>query len=332
MEAVNRIIHPEPLNGLVMFITATAGLLVNLGMMKILHQGGSHHGHSHAGGGGHSHGDHENLNVRAAFIHVVGDLVQSVGVMIASVIIWIVPEAHIADPICTFLFSILVLFTTVGILRSAAGSALNMAPAHVNLLDLTRDFLGLKGITRVYGLHVWEYGGSGDREKVALEVHLVTNEDSNVTLSAALGIAERHGCTHPTIQVETAEQAGLSFLDRTGATLDLYEHGGGPRSSWLLDLMEAVSGIKFQRSGVSRPVYHLEPPHSSPKIGPGQFCSGHGHGGGHSHGSSGHGHGGHSHGSSGDGFAPQSSSEAGEAVPSSHGNTFKGTRGLSLKF
>ena len=100
-----------------MFITAAAGLCVNLMMMKILHQdvGGGSHGHSHAGGHGHSHGgDGDNINVRvwlgatcavvlvcacvhdlwalsraqAAFIHVIGDLVQSIGVVIASIIIW----------------------------------------------------------------------------------------------------------------------------------------------------------------------------------------------------------------------------------------------------
>ena len=117
--------------GLIMFVTATCGLLVNLMMMKILHQdvGGSLHGHSHAGGDGHGHAAHGhggNINVRvrrsggrlpgiavvcvsvsvwlllwsiiyrghavlaaqAAFIHVIGDLIQSIGVMIAAAFIW----------------------------------------------------------------------------------------------------------------------------------------------------------------------------------------------------------------------------------------------------
>lgn len=92
--------------------------------------GHSHSGHSH---GGHSHdeesqpllshsSDHvqqENINVRAAFIHVVGDFVQSLGVFIAALLIYFKPDWVIVDPICTFLFSILVLFTTVAILRDA---------------------------------------------------------------------------------------------------------------------------------------------------------------------------------------------------------------------
>eukprot|EP00116_Pleurobrachia_bachei_P007124 sb/3467386/ len=60
-----------------------------------------------------------NINVRAAFIHVVGDFIQSIGVLVAAIIIRIKPDWKIVDPICTFLFAILVLFTTINILKDA---------------------------------------------------------------------------------------------------------------------------------------------------------------------------------------------------------------------
>ena len=60
-------------------------------------------------------GNEENLNVRAAIIHMVGDMIQSAGVIIAAVIIYVKPDWEIADPICTFLFSILVMITTIPI-------------------------------------------------------------------------------------------------------------------------------------------------------------------------------------------------------------------------
>lgn len=100
-----------------------------------LQAGGVPHGHSHgpAGGGGHSHGDasHEelghghthqgkgkdNINVRAAFIHVLGDFLQSVGVFAAALVIYFYPDMGYIDPICTFLFSILVLITTFNIIK-----------------------------------------------------------------------------------------------------------------------------------------------------------------------------------------------------------------------
>lgn len=84
-----------------------------------------HGTHTHAHGGGaaiHAHGPdhkHENMNVRAAFIHVLGDVVQSIGVFCASIVIYLKPSWHLADPICTFIFSFIVLCTTITIMKDA---------------------------------------------------------------------------------------------------------------------------------------------------------------------------------------------------------------------
>ena len=130
-------------------------------MMKILHQspGGGHghshgggHGHSH-GGGGHGHGGEENINVRAAFIHVLGDLLQSIGVMVAAGIIWAKPDAHIADPVCTFNFAILVLFTTVGVMKQGLATLLNSVPSHIDLPSFAAELGGIKGVANVHDLH-----------------------------------------------------------------------------------------------------------------------------------------------------------------------------------
>lgn len=79
------------------------------------------HGHSHApesiNGSKNKSASQQNLNVRAAFIHVVGDFVQSCGVFIAALIIYFQPQWKFIDPICTFLFSILVLITTLNIMK-----------------------------------------------------------------------------------------------------------------------------------------------------------------------------------------------------------------------
>jgi solute carrier family 30 (zinc transporter), member 2 len=90
------------------------------------------HGHSHGIGHSHEHSHNssnshdseaaqtsQNINVRAAYIHVISDFVQSCGVFIASLVIFFQPELSIIDPICTFLFSILVLATTVNIMKDA---------------------------------------------------------------------------------------------------------------------------------------------------------------------------------------------------------------------
>lgn len=72
----------------------------------------SHHAHDHS-----HHHVSENLNVRAAAIHIIGDIVQAIGVLIAAILIYACPEWQVIDPICTFMFSILVMFTTYFIVK-----------------------------------------------------------------------------------------------------------------------------------------------------------------------------------------------------------------------
>jgi len=81
-----------------------------------------------------SHAAQQNVNVKAAMIHVIGDTIQSVGVIIAALIIYFLGNTYaIVDPICTFLFSILVVFTTIPIAKDCVivlmeGSPLNLEP------------------------------------------------------------------------------------------------------------------------------------------------------------------------------------------------------------
>ncbi len=257
VESIARFIKPEPVNGQIMFVVALLGLCVNLCMMQILHQGGgSHHGHSHDGpdgGHGHVHGgaggdaaaamsaEAENINVRAAYIHVLGDLVQSIGVLIASVIIWAVPSANLADPICTFVFAILVLYTTVGVLRSALGALLNAVPASVDMPRLVRELQGIRGVSNVHDLHVWSFGPAGDARTASLSVHLTADQPDEV-LREARAIAATHGLTHTTIQVERCGTEDVAGCDASGCEIDVYAAGAAPPQSFLRDVVSAVLG------------------------------------------------------------------------------------------
>jgi cation diffusion facilitator family transporter len=91
------------------------------------------HSHDHDDSHNHKH-DHqeENINIRAAVVHVVGDMLQSVGVIIASLIIWKYPEAKVADPICTYIFSILVIFTTIPIFKDCMSVLMENEPSGMN--------------------------------------------------------------------------------------------------------------------------------------------------------------------------------------------------------
>ena len=97
------------------------------------------HAHSNEKSHEEEESHHDNLNIRAAFIHVIGDLIQSVGVVIAAVVILVWPDLYIVDPICTFLFSILVVITTIPILCDCIRVFMEGTPTGVDPSKLMKD-------------------------------------------------------------------------------------------------------------------------------------------------------------------------------------------------
>ncbi|XP_056428197.1 probable proton-coupled zinc antiporter SLC30A4 [Hyla sarda] len=163
-EAVQRTIHMDyNINGDVMLITAAVGVAVNLLMGFLLNQAGHPHSHSHGSptnpapsAHGHSHGNsHGSLAVRAAFVHALGDLAQSVGVLIAAYVIRFKPEYKIADPICTYIFSVLVLFTTVRLVRDTVLIILEGVPKHLNVDQIKDDLMKIEDVYSVEDINVW---------------------------------------------------------------------------------------------------------------------------------------------------------------------------------
>ncbi|NXH85816.1 ZNT8 protein, partial [Edolisoma coerulescens] len=117
-----RLLHPDyDIDATVMLITSACAVLANILLSLILHQTG--HGHSHGAQGRECVSAPlekpalSNASLRAAFVHAIGDLFQSISVLISALIIFFKPGYKIADPICTFVFSIFVLATTIPILR-----------------------------------------------------------------------------------------------------------------------------------------------------------------------------------------------------------------------
>ncbi|XP_021393193.2 putative proton-coupled zinc antiporter SLC30A4 [Lonchura striata] len=177
-EAVQRTIHMDyEINGDIMLITAAVGVAVNLIMGFLLNQSGHLHSHSHshpqshipqpsspnaAQGSSHGHSSHghsshghSSLAVRAAFVHALGDLVQSIGVLVAAYIIRFKPEYKIADPICTYVFSILVVFTTVRILCDTGVIILEGVPRHLNVDRIKEDLMKIEDVYCIEDLNIW---------------------------------------------------------------------------------------------------------------------------------------------------------------------------------
>ncbi|VVC31480.1 Hypothetical protein CINCED_3A011580 [Cinara cedri] len=189
----------------IMLITSIIGLCVNVVMGLTLHQ----HSHSHGGLETHSHetsgrNSSNNINVRAAYIHVLGDILQSLGVLVAAVVVYFKPEWKIVDPICTFLFSILVLVTTFNILRDTMIVLMEGMPKGVNFTDVLETFLSIDGVVRVHNLRVWALSP----DKIALAAHLAVNPGVNTTAvlkQASQKMYRKYNFFDCTLQIEEFE-------------------------------------------------------------------------------------------------------------------------------
>ena len=173
------------------------------------------------GGHGHSHGGHKNpdevallddmengpnkkeknINVRAAFIHVLGDLIHSVGVFCAAIVVYFKPEWSFVDPICTFFFSILVLSTTSVILRDVLNVFMEGAPRNIDFLKVQKCLATIPGVVTVHNLRIWALS----LDKVAMSAHIAIDQGFNpieVIETASRTVQSRFDIFESTIQVE----------------------------------------------------------------------------------------------------------------------------------
>lgn len=221
-EAVQRTIHMNyEINGDIMLITAAIGVAVNIIMGFLLNQSGHHHSHSHtlpssspsAGPGRHSHGQ-DSLAVRAAFVHALGDLVQSVGVLIAAYIIRFKPEYKIADPICTYVFSLLVAFTTFRIVWDTIVIILEGVPSHLNIDCIKDALMKIEDVYSVDDLNIWSL--TSGKSTAIVHMQLIPGSSSKweeVQSKAKHLLLNTFGMYKCTIQLQSYRQE----VDRTCA-------------------------------------------------------------------------------------------------------------------
>ncbi|NXY00314.1 ZNT2 protein, partial [Centropus bengalensis] len=141
-----------------MLATSAAAVGVNLVMAHILHQthtGCGAGGPERLGAAGEPPAQPGSASVRAAFVHVVGDLMQSLGVLTAAAIIYAKPQYKIADPISTLFFSVFVLGSTITILRDVLRVLMEGAPRGLEVDAVRTALLGVSGVRGTHELHVW---------------------------------------------------------------------------------------------------------------------------------------------------------------------------------
>lgn len=118
---------------------------------------------------------HLNMNLQGAYLHILGDLIQSIGVMIGGAVIWAKPNWLIVDLLCTLGFAVLVLCTTVPMLRNLLAILTESAPSSINVAEVEAGLVGIKGVHSVYDLHVWSMAVG----KVLLSCNVVAEQGAN---------------------------------------------------------------------------------------------------------------------------------------------------------
>jgi len=190
IEAIRRFFNPIKVQSTEMFIISVIGLIVNIIVAIIMFKSGDT-----------SH----NLNMRGAFIHVLGDLLGSLGAIIASILIYVF-NFTIADPIASILVSIIILKSAIGISRSSLNILMEGTPSDVNLDKIISTITNHNEIYNVHDYHVWTI--SNDMN--ALSCHAVVSETMSVQDCEGLLKKIEHellhlNIQHMTIQLETAQ-------------------------------------------------------------------------------------------------------------------------------
>jgi cobalt-zinc-cadmium efflux system protein len=198
VEAVQRILEPRPVTAGVVIAVAAIGLVVNAGVAYLL-----------------SRGHHHDLNVRGALIHVLGDLLSSFAALIAGAVVYATGWLLI-DPILSLGIAILILLTTLRLLRDTLHVLMEGVPAAVDFAEIGSALAGVAGVSAVHDLHVWSIGSRG----AALSAHIDLErlEDWPAVLRASQEMLhDRFGITHVTLQPEIARvprQATITLWPR----------------------------------------------------------------------------------------------------------------------
>jgi cobalt-zinc-cadmium efflux system protein len=184
-EGIARIREPQTANGPVMIGVAAAAIVINLAVGLWLHSGSK-----------------DDLNIRSAYLHMMGDALSAFGVVIAGVLVAKF-GLSLADPIVSLLIAGLILYSSYGVLRESTTVLLEGTPAGMDMPAVIAAIKSVAGVLDVHDLHVWMVGPG----VVACSCHILVAEQSvregqQVLRAVVHDIEHRFNITHTTVQVE----------------------------------------------------------------------------------------------------------------------------------
>lgn len=197
--AIHRFLEPAKINGEVVTLVAVVGLLINVGVAWLL-----------------VHGE-QTMNTRGALLHVLGDLLGSVAALVAGAVIVFTGWTPI-DPLLSLLICLLVLGSSMRLLREVLRALLEGVPAHLSVERIGLALAALADVKSVHDLHVWTLSS----KRIALSAHLVVSDFSAwpEVLAAAKQVLLQHGIAHVTLQPESTVHA-VHWLSRASDVADV---------------------------------------------------------------------------------------------------------------
>jgi len=184
-EAITRITHPQDIDSMLMLVIGAAGLGANAVGAYILHDRAT-----------------SSLNIKAAFLHIIGDFMSSVGVIVGALLIMFF-GLNLADPIISILIGLIILYSSFKLVMQSTSILLEAVPSHIKLDSVRNSLKEVKGVSDVHDLHVWTLSSG----LYALSAHLVVPDQMISDCSGVLAESEdilkdRFGISHTTFQIE----------------------------------------------------------------------------------------------------------------------------------
>ncbi len=185
-EAYERLLNPPKVASGTMIVIATIGLLANIAAAFVLMRGDYK----------------ENMNVRSAYLHVLGDMLGSIGAILGGILMWAFGW-YIADPLISVIVAILIMLSAWRVTKESVHILLEGAPSRLDTTLISEKLKQLSGVTAVHDLHVWTVTSGFE----SLTCHLIVEDHlpSYPILTKALALLEQEfGITHATIQIENS--------------------------------------------------------------------------------------------------------------------------------
>jgi len=183
IEAYHRFRNPPAVQGGLMFGIAVGGLIINLIVLRLLHEGRS-----------------ESLNLHGAWLHVLGDTLGSVGVIASAILIWLF-DWRWADPLASAIISALIVYSSWALLKESVAVLMEWSPGHLNIDEVNRAIHEVEGVIEVHDLHVWTITSG----MISLSCHIVPTDFciyKDLLTAVREMLHQRFGIDHLTIQIE----------------------------------------------------------------------------------------------------------------------------------